>query len=103
MASLSTYQPARWFPDFPEVRAMLKSPAVMVAAIAAGTLLGLGLLATVGWLLYADKPVTDLLSLVSLLISGATYAKAKRIEQQTNGNTSRLMDHALGPVPATKE
>ena len=86
-------------PTKAEVREMLKSTAVLITAIVGAVVLGVALLFVVGYLIYADKPVTELLGLVSIIISGATYAKAKNIEKQTNGAQSRLMDHALGPQP----
>lgn len=81
---------------------MLKTPAVAVAAIIAGTVLGLGLLGVVGWLLFADKDTAAILTLVNTILASAslakTYAvasKADRIADQTNGHTTRLMDAAL--------
>lgn len=87
------------FPTKAEVREMLRDRAVLITAIVAATIMGSVLLATVGWLIHDDKPVTELLALVSLLVSGANYVKTSRIEKQTNGTAARLMDHALGPQP----
>lgn len=78
---------------------MMRSTAVLVTAIVGAVIMGSVLVATVGLLIYYDKPVTELLALVSLVISFATYNKAKTIERQTDGTATRLMDHALGPQP----
>ena len=89
---------------------MLKHPGVMVAAIICGTILGLGLIGVLGLLLWAGKDTAALLTLVNALVSAMIYAKvrnvdarATRIEAQTNGATTRLMDHALGPRPTVKD
>jgi len=81
---------------------MLQSRAVLVTAIICGTVALLGLLGIVGWLIYAGRDTAAILALVNALVSAAIYAKlrdvdhkAGRVEQQINGNTSRLMDAAL--------
>lgn len=89
---------------------MLRTPAVAVAAIVGGTVVGLGMLAVIGVLLYAGKDTTALLTLVNLVLTGGSMAKiysvaakAERIESNTNGTTTRLMDHALGPQPSADQ
>jgi len=81
---------------------MLRHPAVFITAIMCGTVLGLGLLGVVGWLLYSGKDTAAILTLVNALVSAGIYAKLRdvdgkttRVEQSVNGNTTRLMDAAL--------
>lgn len=80
----------------------MKSSAVWITLIICATLLGLGLLTVIGWLLYTDKDTAAVLTLVNTVMAAAVYGKVwsthattKRVEQQTNGNTTRLMDAAL--------
>jgi hypothetical protein len=82
------------------------TPRVVVTMIICGTVLGMALLAIVGILLFYGKDTAALLTLVNVVITAAglakTYsvsARTARIEAQTNGTQTRLMDHALGPAP----
>lgn len=97
-------------PTWEEVKRMMKTTAVMVTLIVCGTVLGLALLSVIGILLYYGKDTAALLTLVNVFITGAGLAKTysvdrrtTRIEQQTNGTQTRLMDHALGPQPIRPE
>lgn len=97
-------------PTWDEVKSMTQSRAVMVTLIICGTILGLALLSVVGILLYFGKDTAALLTLVNVFITAAGLAKTysverrtSRIEAQTNGTATRLMDHALGPQPTRSE
>ena len=89
---------------------MQQSRAVMVTLIICGTILGLALLSVIGVLLYFGKDTAALLTLVNVFITAANLTKTygverrtSRIEAQTNGTQTRLMDHALGPQPTKPE
>lgn len=84
------------------MRDALKSPAVFATLIVCATILGLALLGVLGWLAWAQRDASTVLGLVNLLISAFLLkrvsdvdARASRVEQQTNGHTTRLMDVAL--------
>lgn len=86
---------------------MPRTPSVMVALIICATILGLALFGVMGVLLYYGKDAGIFMTLVNAFLTAAVYAKvrdvdqkATRVEQQTNGATTRLMDHALGPQPS---
>lgn len=98
--------PATWG----EVKEMMQSRSVMVTLIICGTVLGLALLSVIGVLLYFGKDTAALLTLVNVFITAANLTKTygverrtSRIEAQTNGTQTRLMDHALGPQPTKPE
>lgn len=97
------------FPSWEEVKKLMDSKVLVTLAVCA-TVLGLALLSVVGILLYFGKDTAALLTLVNVLITAFGLAKTysvdrrtTRIEQQTNGTTTRLMDHALGPQPTRVE
>jgi len=81
---------------------MLRSTGVVVTLIICGSVVTLGLLGIIGWLLYAGRDTAAILTLVNSLIAAVTYMKLRdvdsrttRVEQNVNGNTTRLMDAAL--------
>lgn len=81
---------------------MLRSTGAIITLIICGTVLGLGLLFVMGWLLYTEHEVQTIVSLINLLVTAFLYkrigdvdVRAARVEQQTNGHTARLMDAAL--------
>ncbi len=96
--------------DREEVSRLMKSPAVAVTLIIVGGVLGLGLLGVFGFLVYVQRDTSSILNLVNLLLtSGAlakvysVSAKTDRIEKNTNGAQTRLLDHALGQQPTSRD
>lgn len=77
------------------MREALQSRAVLAVAIVCGTVVALALLLVLGWLIYAQRDATVILSLVSILLNALVYGRLRKVEQQTNGHTTRLMDAAL--------
>ena len=89
-----------------EVRAAMKdavrSPGVLAVLIVCSTILGLALLAVLGFLAWTQRDATTILTMVNMFISvfllkkvGDVNGRVTSIEKQTNGHTTRLMDAAL--------
>ena len=81
---------------------MLRTPAVFVTAIICGTLLGGGVLFVIYQLLEHGKDANQITSFINTLVSVVIYAKLRsvdgrvvKVEAQTDGTQSRLLDHAL--------
>src|SRR5262245_18381323 len=84
------------------VRDMLRTPWVLAVASTCATIVALGLLGVVGWLLYTQRDAQTILNLVNLFLTaflfkriGDVDARTQRVEQNTNGHTTRLLDVAL--------
>lgn len=84
------------------MRDALRSPAVVGVLIFCSTLVALALIGVLGWLAWAQRDASTVLGLVNLLISAFLLkrvsdvdARASRVETQTNGHTTRLLDVAL--------
>ncbi len=84
-----------------------KNTAVAVTTVIAGTLMGLGLLVTIGLLLFKEKDTSALLTLVNTMLNAIVYAKLRsvearttKIESNTNGTNNRLLDHLLPSPPS---
>lgn len=88
-------QESWWTEAKASMREALQSRAVLATAIVCGTFIALALLLVLGWLIYAQRDATLILSLVSILLNALVYSRLRRVEQQTNGHTTRLMDAAL--------
>lgn len=81
---------------------MLQRTGVLITLIVCGTVVALGLLGVVGWLLYQQRDAQTVLNLVNLVLTaflfkrvGDVDTRTARVEQHVNGNTTRLMDAAL--------
>lgn len=81
-------------------------PAVLITAIIGGTVLGLGLLAVVGWLLYSQRDAQTILNLVNLFLTaflfkrvGDVDTRTARVEQHVNGNTTKMLDAVIQSPP----
>lgn len=82
---------------------MFRDVRVVIVGMICATLVVLGLLGMVGWLVYSDRPTDALLLIMtSLLVPLLTtvLAKITTVQHQTNGTTGRLLD-AVG-VPAQR-
>jgi hypothetical protein len=84
------------------MKAIMSKPSVLITAIICGCVLGLGLLFVVGWLIYANRDTQTILTLVSLFLTAFLYkrvgdvdTRTARVEQNVNGNTSKLMDAVI--------
>lgn len=95
------------FAEHLESDEMLKTPWVMAVLIICGTLVSLGLLGVLAWLIYSERDAQTILALVNLFITaflwkrvGDVDTRAARVEQQTNGNTTKILDAALGTKPS---
>lgn len=73
----------------------LQSRAVVVTFVICGTVVSLALVGALAWLAWAQRDATMVLSLVSLALNALVYGRLRKVEQQTNGHTTRLMDAAL--------
>jgi len=79
-----------------------RTPGVLVALIICATIVALGLLGVLGWLLYAQRDATIILTLVNTAVTLFIWTKVHtvdrrtgQIEKQTNGTSERLLDAAL--------
>lgn len=80
----------------------MRNPGVVAVLIVCSTVLGLALLGVMGWLLYQQRDVSTLLTLVNTFVSvfllkrmSDVDGRVGKVESQTNGHTTRLMDAAL--------
>lgn len=106
---VSPVRPTWWA----EVRKMMKdagtagpSSNVIKTLIICATIIILALFIIVGWLAYAQRDATTIVAILNLLISSFILkqiynvdGRVRGVENQTNGNTSRLMDAALKDRP----
>lgn len=99
----TAYDKTTWRQEVREaMRDAVRTPGVLVALIVCGTVVALGLLGVLGWLLYAQRDATVILSLVNMAVSLFVWTKVHsvdrrtgQIEKQTNGTSERLLDAAL--------
>lgn len=105
MASMTARaaQPIFVLPTRDEVAAMLRSRGVFITAILAAMVAFLGLLFALVYLISTGKPVADITDLVQFMITLMLYGKVRSIERNTNGTQARLMNHALGPDPSSRD
>jgi len=76
---------------------MLAHPAVAFAAVIGATLVVLGALAGIVFLAYNGKG-TEAIGALLLGVLGLVLGRLRKIDHQTNGTTSRLLDAALAPT-----
>jgi len=83
--------------------ALAQSRAVLVTLIICATLVILAVVGVLGWLAWAQRDASMVMSLVNTLVNVFVLKRLSdvngriwTIEQQTNGNTQRLMDAAFG-------
>jgi len=84
---------------------MLRHPAVAVTAILAGLLLLLSLVGAITFLAYTGKGTEALTGAIVVPLIGVLVSFANRlakIEKNTNGTNTRLLDAAL-PTPASPD
>lgn len=87
-----------------------QKPAVLITAIVCGTVLCLGLLTVVGWLLYWQRDTSTILTLVNLFLTaflfkrvGDVDTRAAQIERHVNGTNTKLVDAVLQSPPIGRD
>lgn len=80
----------------------LQSRAVLITVILCGTVVALALVGVLGWLAWAQRDASYIMTLVNTFLTALLFKRVSdvngrvvTIEQQTNGHTARLMDAAL--------
>lgn len=80
----------------------LQSRAVWITLILCGTFIALALVGVLGWLAWAQRDASYIMTLVNTFLTALLFKRVSdvngrvvTIEQQTNGHTKRLMDAAL--------
>ena len=88
------------------MKAVAQTPAVLITTIICASLLGMGLLFVVGWLLYTQRDAQTVLNLVNLFLTaflfkriGDVDTRTARVEQHVNGNTTKMLDAVIQSPP----
>lgn len=93
-------------PDWTGVRQAMKdalqSRGVWITMILCGTVVALGLIGVLGWLAWAQRDASYIMTLVNTLLTALLFkrvsdvnGRVQTIEKHTNGTQTRLLDAAL--------
>lgn len=81
-----------------------KSPGVLIAIIICGTIVALALVGILGWLAWAQRDASFIMTLVNTVLAAWSLKRVSdvdgrvgRVEQQTNGHMTRMMDATFPP------
>lgn len=79
-----------------------KSPGVLIAIIICATIVSLSLVGILGWLAWAQRDASFIMTLVNTVLAAWSLKRVSdvdgrvgKVEQQTNGHMTRVMDAAF--------
>ncbi len=73
---------------------MLDRPSVMITALLVGGAVMLGALGAIVYLAQLGRS-TDAIGVLVLGVLGVVWGKLRKVEAQTNGTTTKLIDHTI--------